>query len=121
MPKVAIRKLFCTDVELDVWQPVSDTDVRFWVSMEIGMVGNGGADIFQVMVATPDGLKRGSEHEEVIVDRGVIILHRFSWPILRRALDAVVKKCECNDWIEASTRLQRFFFWEYEDYVMEAR
>ena len=29
------------------------------------MAGNEGADLFQVMVATPEGLKRGSEHQEL--------------------------------------------------------
>lgn len=110
-----IKSIFSSDVELDVWQPATDADVCFLVEMEIGEVGQAAADQFSVIFATPDGLKGFRAGEDVILDRGVIVLRRFSWDAVHGSLESILRGCKYADWVGVTDYLQRYFHWEYED------
>jgi hypothetical protein len=111
-----IRSITSPDVEFDVWTPSSLEDVHFPVEMEIGETGVEGADLFGVMVATPEGLRRYAKND-VISERGLLVLSEFSWEIVRKSLDRILEECADESWNESVLRLQRYFHWEYEDYV----
>lgn len=111
-----IRSIDSPNVEFDVWKPSSLEEVHFPVQMEIGEVGVEGADIFSLMVATPEGLRRYAK-KDVISERALLVLSEFSWEIVHQALDRILEKCAADSWNESVLRLQRYFHWEYEDYV----
>jgi hypothetical protein len=111
-----IRSITSPNVEFDVWSPNSLEDAYFPVEVEIGEVGVEGADLFGLMVATPEGLRRYAK-KEVISERGLLVLSEFSWEIVHKALDRILRECAGDTWNESVLRLQRYFRWEYEDYV----
>jgi hypothetical protein len=111
-----IRSIDSPDVEFDVWKPTLREQVHFPVQMEIGEVGTEGADLFSLTVATPEGLRRYAK-TDVISERGLLVLSEFSWEMVHRALDRILEVSAAESWNESVLRLQRYFRWEYEDYV----
>jgi len=115
-----VRSFTSPDVELYSWKPITNAEVLFLVEMEIGEVGIDGADLFQVVIATPEALrKRAGSGRLVISDRSTIVISNFDWNHIRGALEALVHNCESESWVTSTLRLQRYFEWEYEDYQME--
>ena len=118
LPK--IKTLHSPDVDnLNGWLPDAD---GFYVllQMGIGPEDEAGSDIFEIILASPEGLRsRCTDESIVIADRALLVLKEFDWPRIQRHLHRVVSSCSGRDWIEVSARLQRFFCWEYEDYAEE--
>ena len=104
------------DVVVREWTPRAGAPVFFLLELEIGLVGDARADLFQVIVATPEGL-RDHATRGVIVDRAALVFSDFSWPLLDFTVGQIMQKCRGEDWRECLVKLQRYFRWEYEDYV----
>ena len=114
-----LKFIDCADIEdLPNWRPADD-DVCFWLTLSIGLPGSEAADIFQVCVATPSGLK--SSLGRRIKPRGgaqarPIVLPSYSWPA---ALDAIRERLESSEGsgrLDIQEKLRRHFVWEYENY-----
>jgi len=82
MNSLELRSLTSPDVQPYSWSPGSSDDLHFLVEMEIGFHNGPGADMFQAIVATPEGLrKHGSGNP--ISDRALIVILEFeSWKSL---------------------------------------
>lgn len=115
--KLEVRDWSSADIDsLWTWSPDRRSDVYVHVELEIGNRGREGADLFQVVVATPEGLRaRAAGQEGVIEDRAIIVVSDFSWPDLERRLTQIVASCNGFSWSDAVQKLQRYFRWEYED------
>jgi Immunity protein 8 len=117
MMVLEIRSMTSPDVRPYAWSPEARNDVYFVIELEIGRRGDPRADLFQVLVATPEGLRARGTGDDVIVDRNALVLSEFvSWPRLRDCLQRIVDSCAREEWRESVARLQRYFQWEYEDY-----
>jgi hypothetical protein len=118
MLQIEVKSLHSPDVEVHEWQPASDA-VWFLLQVEIGVRGEVGADTFDVMVATPQGLLERANADEngAVVRRATLVLRTFSWAALRKIVDSIVYECCAEDWPRSVLRLQRYFRWEFEDYV----
>ena len=115
-PKLEVKTWSSPDVELESWVPDAPNEVYFLLELEIGVVGEERRDIFQVVVATPEGL-RARARANVIAERGTLVVSEYSWRDLRRSIQSIVERCESPTWSESALKLQRYFEWEYEDYV----
>lgn len=74
------------------------------------------ANVFQVVFATPEGLRKHSRGGGVLCTRATLVISELSWPLVHATVADVLRKCEARTWDEAVTKLQRYFEWEYEDY-----
>lgn len=117
--KLKVHDYYSPEVEVHSWAPESPDSVKFLLELEIGEAGDESKDLFQVVVATPEGLRAGAG-DGVIADRATIVVSEYSWIQVQRAVEQIVERCEAPTWEEAVLRLQRFFRWEYEDYVADA-
>lgn len=119
---VEIRSKSSPDVEIDEWEPSAREEVCFLLEMEIAERGDVRCDLFQVLVATPEGLRAlATPRGSIISDRATLVLDDFSWRTLHLILGEIVSRCAAEDWIETVLRLQRYFQWEFEDYTQVAR
>ena len=114
--RLEVQNFYSPDVEIHSWEPESLEEVRFLLEMEVGEVGKEGKDLFQVLIATPEGL-RSAAVDPVIAERATILVSEYSWVQVRRTIEQILKRCEGPTWVESVLRLQRYFRWEYEDYV----
>lgn len=119
MTKLELRNLSSPDVEPDEWVPTNNR-VFVLLQLEIGVAGDPARDTFDVIVATPEGLA-GAREDSVgaLAQRATIVVRQFSWVLVRRILADIIRRCEDDTWSNSVLRLQRYFMWEYEDYVME--
>jgi hypothetical protein len=117
MTVLELRSLSSSDVEVGVWQPGEDGRVCFPLELEIGERGVNGADLFEVIIATPEGLRRlPTSINGVLSDRAAIVFDKFDWAGMRKVLSEILGACSAETWSESLLRLQRYFRWEYEDY-----
>lgn len=116
---VEIKSLMSPDLDVGAVEAAQEGSICFLLEIELGMKGQASADLFQVMVANPEGLRRLTPRDGVLTDRAMIVLREFSWPALQAVLQRIVDRCDTGDWNETVLRLQRYWRWEYEDYVEE--
>jgi hypothetical protein len=120
MIKLRVGRISSPDVQVRVWEPSSRADVYLYLQVEIGADGEEGSDVFGLMVCTPEGL-RSHAREPVIAQRATLVISDFSWEQVFAAVRDIVGKCTGTDWNDSVIRLQRYFRWEYEDYVQSDR
>jgi len=118
---IEIKDLFSSAIEnIWEWTPPDPYDVYFDLSLNIGLKGEEAADIFQIVVSTPQGMQgKARPGSNIIDDRSTLIVERYDREEVRRHLEEVVAKCDSDSQIEWQWKLQRYFRWEYEDYVVE--
>ena len=126
------RRLEIVDLRsLDVddpgsWRPAAPEDVYLVFELEIGEADVSGAHVFQLLVATPEGVAahhRGralqaydsmSERRNGLGIDAMLVLDRYRWSSLRDLLSQRVASCERATWAESLDCLRAKFFWEYE-------
>jgi len=116
--KLEIRDFSSADID-DVWNwnPSSHEDVFFQLEFEIGEVGQLGGNLFQLVIATPEGIRKFSKEfgTNRVPNRNLLVIGDFDWKSLVRKLEEIIQSCERATWNESIICLQRFFQWEYED------
>lgn len=88
-------------------------DVIFGLSFDVGPASAKGADMFQVVVLTPNNRARVRPGEKMIM------LDLYSFAALKSCLLAVVKSCERETWYDCLKSLRDHFRWEYEGMYSE--
>ncbi len=112
-----IRSLHSPDVSIRTFVPDNPVDVYIFVEFEIGEVGAQGRDIFSVVVATPEALRRRSENNKfLLASHGVMVVSYFSFDELRASLEGIVASCWKGDWQRSVENLRRYFMWEYDGF-----
>lgn len=118
MNVLELRSVDSPDVDLSNWQPPSPQSVYFILELEVGEVGVVGSDVFQVEVATPEAL-RSRAKKCVISSRGTLVVTHFCLDEILEEIHQILKKCRARSWDESAAKLQRFFYWEFEDYKFD--
>lgn len=108
------------------WRPAAPEAVYLMFELEVGEAGVSGAHVFQLLVATDEGLDahhRGraraafdsmSERGDGLGIDALLVVDRYHWPSLREALSERVASCARATWAESLDCLRAKFFWEYE-------
>jgi hypothetical protein len=114
-----VKGYFSSDVEnLATWNPTSPQDVYYPLELSIGTEGEDRADIFQVVVATPEAIRsRLMAKAKCVVGRHILLVAEQDWPSIKRFCESIVEKCADDTWPKVCSRLARSFRWEFEDYV----
>ncbi|MBT2116778.1 hypothetical protein KK141_05810 [Dyella sp. LX-66] len=102
---------------LDQWRPRTLEETYTTLDLDIAMSdGEQGSNLFYVKMATPEALRRrGSGF--LITGHRVLVVDKFDYKLLRRAIEDILEECTRDTWEESCAVLQRYFAWEYEDYV----
>ncbi|QWF15643.1 Imm8 family immunity protein [Lysobacter capsici] len=122
-----ILDLSCLDIDdPSAWQPASPADVYLMVELEIGEAGVPGGHVFQLLVATPQGVRthhqgRALQAFTSMRKRGttfdidaLLVVDPYDWNWVHDTLRQRVKSCERSTWAESLDCLRTKFFWEYE-------
>ncbi len=115
--KPVIKQIISSDIDdLAAYKPESADNFEVAISIDIGLEGKEGADIFQVSVVTPKWIVNVLKKERVFVPRFNLIVSTYDYDSIIKKLDEICKQCSGKDWDECSLRLSKYFMWEYEDY-----
>jgi hypothetical protein len=117
---LVLHDMFSTMTDpLDQWRPRTLEDTYTAIDLSIGMSdGEKGSNLFYVKVATPEALRRRAKGF-LIVDRRVMVIEKFDYELLRSSIEGILEKCDRDNWDDSCLALQRYFAWEYEDYIHE--
>lgn len=102
------------------WKPQNRHDVLFPLSIEVGERDKKGGNFFEVLVATPEGLRAFGEKygQDRIPDRNLLICLNYDWKEIEARISRIVASCARDSWDESTQALGRYFRWEYEDYIV---
>ena len=118
MADLEIKTLGSSEVELDSLPEMKTEDVWFLLDVEIGEVGDPRRDVFYITVGTPEALlRRGRPADEK--RRGLLVISLQSARDIRLAVETLVQSCNSSSWIESVEKLRRYFYYEFDDYILE--
>lgn len=98
------------------WVPDHPGSVYYLLQIEIARQDEDHGQWFQTVVTTPEALKRRAAQAPVISGRGLTIAADYSWPAIEQNLEAIVSECIGDQWSDVAEKLNRYFWWEFEDH-----
>jgi hypothetical protein len=114
--KAAVKSAYSSDADLDAPSGSHQSVDIASLQLEVGAAGSRGADIFEVIVVTPDWVRRAVKDSGPLVGRHYLVMDPFD---IHEALAFITRKIEALEgetWDELSDRISRFGHWEFEDY-----
>jgi hypothetical protein len=82
-----------------------------WFVLDIGVDGQEGTTLFQVLVATPAAVSRAKGNDK---HRRILVVDSFEPEALAAALKDHVSSLRADTWDEVVEQLRRNMYWEYE-------
>lgn len=114
--RAKLKGLSSPDVELQTFYPEDENSFGILIEAEIGAEGGAGADLFQIMVCTPDWIKEKYSDRKTVWGRHMLIVFEFDLAEIREAINRYVEGCVADDWPGLALKLARIGAWEFEDY-----
>lgn len=114
--RAQLRSFYCTDIEIDTYEPSDPSVDGQWVRMIVGPAIGPGEESFDVLICTPRWLETHVQTEGPIVGRHLLIANRFDLPPLLDRLRDLVNATTGSNWNEVGEKLGRIGHWEFEDY-----
>ncbi|MBV9123127.1 MAG: hypothetical protein JO112_07210 [Planctomycetes bacterium] len=109
--KAEIKSISCSGrPDFKAWQPDRSEDVYLGLELSVGLAGGEGADLFQLVVATPQAIQGRPERRRC----KLLVIEAYSWQKVETTLRQWVGECERATWMEIVDCLQHRFDWEYE-------
>jgi hypothetical protein len=82
-----------------------------WFVLSIGLEGQEGSTLFQVLVTTPAAVARAKGNDK---QRRFLVVESFEPELLAKSLREYVSSVACHTWDEIVERLRAHMYWEYE-------
>jgi len=98
------------------WAPENNV-VFYLLEMNIGKSSGDAADIYSVIVATPEGiLSLRGERGAATLDRSykILLLDEYSWEKVVHMVNSIVATVDASNEIRISEGLRGYFYWEYQ-------
>ena len=118
--KAKIDGLFSVDLpDPSTDFPEDPEDCWIIVMADIGLEGSPGADEFTFYVCTPKRLSKVVQHEGFQFGRHLLIVERFDWDTVERAIARICEEATGDTWEQVAKKIGRYGQWEFEDYQEE--
>ncbi len=116
-----IKEISSPDVELRTYRPEDEACFGFLMELQIGPENEKGADLFQIMVCTPDWIKANYFDRKFVWGRHMLIVLEYDLTEIEQSISRYVESCTADDWYGLALKLSRIGGWEFEDYQPCAR
>ena len=113
-----LHDLSSPDLERDALPPDPES-CAVYINAEIGPREKGGADNFSFSVVTPDQILASDGGP--LWGRGYLIVSRFSWETVERALSKLLLHADRDTWAESARELAKELHWEFDNYTEASR
>lgn len=105
-------------VPLENYRPEDPENFAVTVDLEIGAdSGEPGADLFQLLVCSPDWLKQQCGTSDPVWGRHILVLERFDFNKLTDAIQRLLPRMDGANWLELAGKISQYAAWEFEDYT----
>jgi hypothetical protein len=102
-------------MDLERYVPEDPECFGIYVEASIGPQGLPGEDLFGFMVCTPRWLDSHPAEKGFLLARDHLILWRYDYSLLWRAIADLCRRTEGPDWESVANRLSQYAHWEFED------
>lgn len=116
MMRARLKGISSADVELRTYWPEDEACFGFLVELQIGPENEQGADLFQIMVCTPDWIKAKYSDRKALWGRHMLIVFDYDLTEIESTISRYVESCTADDWHGLTLKLSRIGGWEFEDY-----
>lgn len=105
------------DVEdLHRFQPSVADNFGFLLQIEVGPAGSDTADTFDIMVCTPEWLKRHNKPTDILIPLNYLIVFEYDFSRIMGFIEKYCSKCSGETWEEVATQVGRLGRWEFEGF-----
>ena len=101
---------------LETFKPEDPEFFGFYVSAFIGPQDEPGTDMFTFFICSPGQLVRERIEKGFWFLHGVLLLTRWDYAVLHRAIADLCAHTVGENWDEVATKLSRYGIWEFEDW-----
>lgn len=117
---LVLKEISSVDIDGDLrcWQPRKAEDVFVSLDMEIGFSSEDEVNFFYVSLATPEALMKYRKAPYLVKNR-TLVVSEYSYDELISLINEILESSTRKTWEESCSVLQRYFDWEYEDYLEE--
>jgi hypothetical protein len=105
------------------WRPRDPATFGVYLQIFIGEQGDEASDSFEVLACSPNWLAAqplsvippaSTMSEGIVSGRSLLLMKRWDYSALRRALDTFVGSLAGRNWGDVANRIGRMLPWEYE-------
>lgn len=112
-----LKRLHSPDIgDLKAYSPEEPDNFGFLLQAMIGPEGQDGEESFDIVVCTPEWLKRNHPATKVVLGRHHLIVFRYDYRSLASYIAAFAGRCTGESWQEVACQLGRLGRWEFDDY-----
>jgi hypothetical protein len=112
-----LRGFYSSEVgDLQAWRPEDADCFELQVTAFVGPNDQVGEEMFDFRVCTATWLERNPPPKGFEFPRSTVLLTRWDYQTLERALTDLCLHTTGGDWSEVATKLSRYGRWEFEDY-----
>src|SRR5271167_4174853 len=98
------------------FQPSDADNFSVALRLTIGPTDSAGDESFDLIVCSPSSLEKECERDGFVLGRHRLVVCRYDFGLLQRILVKLVERCEGDTWQDVAAKLNRFAYWEFEDY-----
>jgi Immunity protein 8 len=102
--------------DLRDFRPNNPESLAIEVAATVGPPGVEGGDLFYFSACTAQWLQTDQPEKGFAFLHGYLLLTRWDFNVLERAIGDLCFRTEGSDWDEVATKLSRYGRWEFEDY-----
>lgn len=103
-------------ISFDVYRPEDEACFGLWLNVQVGPDGEEGGHLYQILVCTPDWIKREYLPSGTVWGRHMLIMSNYDGARIKREISAYVEGCAGSDFWELAQKVARIGAWEFEDY-----
>lgn len=117
MIRAELKRLHSPDVDdLKGYSPEESDNFGFLLQAMIGPADCEGEESFDMVVCTPEWLKRTYPATEIILGCHYLIVFRYDYENLAGYIARFAERCSGESWRDVAQQLTRLGKWEFEDY-----
>lgn len=111
-----LKQLHSPDINFENYWPKDESNFGFLLELSIGSNDSNGADIFQLMVCTPDWFKSEYKDQLAVWGYSFLFVFKYDIPAIKTFITKHIEKKYGNDWPSIAVKIDRYAMWEFQDY-----
>lgn len=115
--RACLRSFDGLSVDAGTYSPADDSCDGVWIRMTVGPLGGQGNESFDVLICTPEWLRKTIRAEGPQIGRHRLVMEPLDLAEAREFLRTRIESLEAANWTELGEKVGRLGFWEFEDYA----
>lgn len=105
-----------SDIDVNSYVPENENHFGFALAIHVGSSEGNGADIFQLMVCTPEWFKSNYGDQSAVWGYSFLFVFKYDFPTIKTFITKHIEKKYGNDWSSIAVKIDRYAMWEFQDY-----